>query len=93
MSLVDLFRHDRELWVKPVFWTFRHLELIGCRFQHFDSYPSMEQTGDDQRPLERQPNERGSEARLIAKSLSPPDKLSALTHILLSEGSILNKRR
>ncbi|RAK95693.1 uncharacterized protein BO80DRAFT_368183 [Aspergillus ibericus CBS 121593] len=33
MSLRDLMRYHRELFVCPVFWIARHLDLTGCRFE------------------------------------------------------------
>lgn len=88
----DFLHSHRELLVKPLFWTSHHLEMLGCRFQHVHHPPSMEHTCDE-RPLKSQPNEKESVARLLASSFSLQGKLSALTNILLSEGSIFDKRR
>lgn len=93
ISLADLVHCHRELLVKPLFWTSRHLEMMGCRFQHVYNAASMEHTRDDQRPFERQSNEGEAEAWSLAKSFSLEGKLNALTNILLSRGSHLDKRR
>ncbi|OOF98973.1 hypothetical protein ASPCADRAFT_127558, partial [Aspergillus carbonarius ITEM 5010] len=37
MSLRDLMRHHRELFVLPLFWTSHHLNLVGCRFETVDT--------------------------------------------------------
>ncbi|PYI00739.1 hypothetical protein BO78DRAFT_412039 [Aspergillus sclerotiicarbonarius CBS 121057] len=36
MSLRDLMRYHRELFVAPLYWTSRHLALVGCRFESVD---------------------------------------------------------
>jgi hypothetical protein len=84
--------HHRELLVKPLFWTSRHLEVMGCRFQHVYDAPLMEHTRDDQRPSET-PSEGESEARSLARNFSHQGKLNALTNILLSKRSIFDERR
>ncbi|KAJ6041411.1 hypothetical protein N7460_006801 [Penicillium canescens] len=92
ISLADLMHRHQELLVKPLFWTSRHLELMGCRFQHVYNAPSREDTRDDQQPFQGKPNEGESEARSLARSFSLQGKLNALTNILLSKGSIFDKR-
>ncbi|KAF3405666.1 hypothetical protein F1880_010337 [Penicillium rolfsii] len=89
VSLAELIRHHREL-VDPLFWTSRHLEMMGCRFKHADNVSLVEH---HQQPSEGLPNEGESEALSLAKSFSLQGKLNALANILLSEGSILDKRR
>jgi hypothetical protein len=93
ISLAELMRHHPEMLVKPLFWTSRHLELIGCRFRHVHNAPSIEDPHDDQRPLQGKHNERECDARSLANSFSLPVKLNALKNILLSEGSIFDKCR
>ncbi|KGO65941.1 hypothetical protein PITC_021420 [Penicillium italicum] len=52
----------------------------------------MEHTRDGQQPFEEQPKEGESEARSLARNFSLQGKLNALTNILLSKGSIFDKR-
>jgi hypothetical protein len=40
ISLAELMNHHRDLLVQPICWTSRHLEMLGCRFEHFDHVPT-----------------------------------------------------
>ncbi|OQE21442.1 hypothetical protein PENFLA_c014G10017 [Penicillium flavigenum] len=40
ISLAELMSHHRDLLVQPICWTSRHLEMLGCRFEHFDYVPT-----------------------------------------------------
>lgn len=91
VSLAELIRHHREL-SHPLLWTSHHLAMMGCRFKHVDDVSQIEHPQDYQQPYEGLPNEGESEAQSLASSFSLQGKLNALANILLSEGSILDKR-
>ena len=40
ISLAEVMSHRRDLLVQPICWTSRHLEMLGCRFEHFDYVPT-----------------------------------------------------
>ncbi|KAJ5938319.1 hypothetical protein N7466_001453 [Penicillium verhagenii] len=87
ISIADLISRHRRHLAKPLFWTSRHLEMVGCRFQHiYNTFPKAH-IHDDQ----RSPDEGEFEARSLARSFSLQGKLDALTSILLSMGRILKQ--
>lgn len=40
ISLAELMSRHRDLLVQLICWTSRHLEMLGCRFEHFDHVPT-----------------------------------------------------
>ncbi|KAJ5566754.1 hypothetical protein N7535_006060 [Penicillium sp. DV-2018c] len=100
--LASLMRYHRELFVDPLFWTSRHLDLVGCRFKWLKQ---TEYTGDntvmhqaqnkdgthkstdfDQEPV-RLPTSDPSDARRLATISAATAKLGSLYRILVYEGS------
>lgn len=101
ISLSNIVLHHRELLVNPLFWTSRHLDALGCRFQLIDNAPTKE-TGDGHKASQRtNDNQRSSakeririfDAEMLAKSAVPSVKFHILCRFLLHESSVFNKRR
>ncbi|CAG8386161.1 unnamed protein product [Penicillium salamii] len=104
--LAYIMRHHRELFVDPMFWTSRHLDLIGCRFQsckstEYTQNNDMRQAQSNDNALERFDIDHGpprgpswspSNPERLAESSTPLMKLHALTHILEYEGSAFEER-
>ncbi|KAJ6185811.1 hypothetical protein N7519_007112 [Penicillium mononematosum] len=42
ISLAEIMSHHRDLLVHPICWTSRHLEMLGCRFEHIDHAPTYD---------------------------------------------------
>lgn len=103
--LAYLMRRHRDLFVDPLFWTSRHLDLVGC---HFDPLKPTEHTEDnDMRQAQNTnnackrsdigcellgPPAPPSDPERLAKSCAPLVKLSALYRILEYEGSAFEER-
>jgi hypothetical protein len=100
--LAYLMRCHRDLFVNPLFWTSRHLDLVGCRFEPLKSTEYAQdntdmhqaQNNNDTREgsafgygLVRVPPPPPSDPERLAKSCAPLVKLSALYRILAHEGS------
>ncbi|CAG8376545.1 unnamed protein product [Penicillium salamii] len=96
--LAYMMRHHRELLVDPMFWTSRHLDLVGC---HFQSCKSAEYTQNNKNARERSDLGDGfprvtipppSDPQRLAKSCAPLVKLYSLIRILEYKGSTFEER-
>ncbi|PLB50833.1 hypothetical protein P170DRAFT_425133 [Aspergillus steynii IBT 23096] len=91
-------RYHRDLFVDPLFWTFRHLNLVGCHFTPLESREIPQDIEDareaqnNDEPRDRVPPPPPSAPERLAKSCAPLVKLSALYHILEYEGSAFEER-
>ncbi|KAE8155370.1 hypothetical protein BDV25DRAFT_1061 [Aspergillus avenaceus] len=75
--LRDLIRHHRELIVSPLLWTYRHLDLVGCRFEYADvNLGAMPDSSPEEQDLAEQ----------LARNIFPVIKHRALVAILVGEG-------
>lgn len=97
VSLPEIIRHNRELLVNPLFWTFRQLNALRCRFQHIDYVPvedadidqiTRQRTGDIPIPKF---NKEMEEVELFSTTASPNKRIRLLLHLLLNERSVFNK--
>lgn len=99
-------RYHRYLFVDPLLWTSRHLDLVGCHFKPLNS-TEYTQDNDDMRQAqnndEMQKSDFGyglvsipppppSDPGRLAESCAPLVKLSALYRILEYEGSAFEER-
>lgn len=99
-------RRHRDLFVDPLFWTSRHLDLVGCRFE--PRKPTEHTQDNDMRQAQNNndackrsdlgyglllvPPPPPSDPERLAKSCAPLVKLSALYRILEYEGSAFEER-
>ncbi|KAJ5917544.1 hypothetical protein N7466_011098 [Penicillium verhagenii] len=104
--LAYLMRYHRELFVDPLFWTSRHLDLVGCRFKPLESRENIRDIGDTREAQNNDDTRQWAECdglvpvpppppsapERLANSCAPLVKLSALTHILEYEGSPFEER-
>ncbi|CAG8008342.1 unnamed protein product [Penicillium salamii] len=106
--LAYIMRYHRELLVDPMFWTSRHLDLIGCRFQsckstEYTQNNDVRQAQSNDNALERSdvdhgpPNNstwsRPSDPKRLAEGSTPLTRLFSLIRILEYEGSTFEQRR
>ncbi|RAL02362.1 uncharacterized protein BO80DRAFT_443673 [Aspergillus ibericus CBS 121593] len=85
-----LLRHHRDLFVNPLFWTSRHLDLVGCRFEDVD-------TANDE-PTQASDCGTGgdrnfSDVESLATNLILGVKYRCLVSILVGEGHAFAKSR
>ncbi|CAI7603781.1 unnamed protein product [Penicillium glandicola] len=54
ISLAELMSHHRDFLVEPICWTSRHLEILGCRFEHLDHVPAddIEPNANTSQPID-----------------------------------------
>ncbi|PNY26776.1 Uncharacterized protein TCAP_03289 [Tolypocladium capitatum] len=101
--LTEIFRYHRQVFKSPAFWTSRHLEMVGCRFEDFENandetehsgvgHISIQPSNYDGPPI--------SEDRVIenvgrlAKCSAYLSKAFSLSNLLLvGEGHAFDKRR
>ncbi|KAJ5959282.1 uncharacterized protein N7479_006432 [Penicillium vulpinum] len=90
----DLVDHHRDLFVDPLLWTYRHLDLVGCRFEDVDTTITEStqddcRTDDDQRPSQKLP----SNTEQLATNPFPTVKYRCLVNLLVGEGRAFAKIR
>ncbi|KAI9367829.1 hypothetical protein BJX61DRAFT_547116 [Aspergillus egyptiacus] len=84
MSLRDLIRYHRDAFVVPLFWTSRHLDLVGCYFKHINisgtapSSRSKTTESESERPFSE-----WSDAELLAKRFLTLIKQDCIVSILV----------
>ncbi|CAP98624.1 Pc22g13360 [Penicillium rubens Wisconsin 54-1255] len=83
----DLLDHHRDLFVDPLLWTYRHLKLVGCRFEDADTASTEStqddcKTDDDERPCPKVP----SDAEQLATYPIAAVKYRCLVNILVGKG-------
>ena len=84
-----LMRHHRDLFVNPLFWTSRHLDLVGCRFEDIDT-AAVETTPDDSGT---DTDKSLSDVESLATNLFLNVKYRCLVSILVGEGRAFAKTR
>ncbi|CDM29290.1 hypothetical protein DTO013E5_5980 [Penicillium roqueforti] len=77
ISLAELMSHHRDLLVQPICWTSRHLDMLGCQFEHFDHVPpdDIEPDLDPCQPIDH-------EQKLEERSRGTPEELFEGSSIL-----------
>jgi hypothetical protein len=92
-SLCDLMRYHGYLFVHPMFWTARHLEVTGSRFEDVESTDIAYCNTPQACHLPADQNqELLSHPKRLATSSAPLVKENALSNILCYEGSPFVKR-
>ncbi|KND91088.1 hypothetical protein TOPH_04348 [Tolypocladium ophioglossoides CBS 100239] len=99
--LTELIRHHREIFVSPLFWTSRHLDLVGCRFEDVENvndateysgvgHISTQPSNDDGLPIN---DDKLIEiVKRLAKHQTYTSKVSNLTVLLMGEGRAFDER-
>lgn len=88
-SISDLVRHHGYLFVHPMLWNVRHLEVTGCHFEEVGHFGDIEAVS---LVLDQQIEALEKHLKQLATSTSPVRKGDALSRILCYEGSPIVKR-
>ncbi|KAJ5584425.1 uncharacterized protein N7459_004225 [Penicillium hispanicum] len=89
ISLAELMHHYRDLLVSPICWTSRHLEILGCRFEHIANHAPTESIDGLKVdiPKWRPPTEE----EYLANDALPSTKRWATARLLMRDGTIFNR--
>lgn len=94
--LSELVRDHRELCVRPLFWTTRLLELLGCRFQDValsgDETVSWRINKNDGRDWQSQGKPEDFAERLAVTG-APLSKIASITRLLTGKDGAFEHHR